>query len=425
MSPARRAAGLTKYLSQGGHRVTVLTSLMSGSGPVPGADRTVRTRDLLVSPLNWRRASFAALKGESSGGYAPPSALASLIVPDLQMVGWVPFAYSQAARLIAALPFDCVITTSPPSSGHLIGLALKRRLPWVADFRDGWMFESQRPEWAISGLGALDARLERLVVTQADGISAVTEPIAADLRTRFQRPVETITNGFDPDDLPTSDNGESSPGSAARRTVVHTGTLAGSGRPLGPLLAALRLLRDAASAVADRLDIVLVGPITVAERAQIDDAGLAGLVRVTGPVARDRALALQRAADALLVITGPGQTGVATGKLYEYLTAGRPILVIGDDTAAARIVNRTAAGIAVARDDPAALADALRKVVESSGDLPRPTPEAAASFAYPVLADQMAALVEQAIARHRARRNGLPMATASGRPVDTVAHSNG
>jgi hypothetical protein len=402
MSAARRAAGLTKYLSRSGHRVTVLTSVMSGSGPVAGADRTIRTRDLLVSPLNWRRAGFAALQGESGGGApAAPSALASVIVPDLQMVGWVPFALTRAMRLVATESFDCVITSSPPASAHLIGLTLQRLgVPWVADFRDGWTFESQRPEWAMGGLAALDGGLERLAVTHADGISAVTEPIAADLRTRFDRPVETITNGFDPESLAAGpDDVPGPPPEAARRTVVHTGTLAYGGRPLAPLLAALHRLRDTAPSAAERLEIVLIGPITHAERGLIDDAGLADMVRADGPVAHDHALAVQRAADALLVITGPGQTGVATGKLYEYLTAGRPILVIGDETAAARIVHRTGAGVAVGRDDPTALCDALRRVAENPDDLPRPTPEAVAPFAYPALAAQMTSLVEQAIDR--------------------------
>ena len=97
------------------------------------------------------------------------------------------------------------------------------------------------------------------------------------------------------------------------------------------------------------------------------------------------------------MITGPGQTGVATGKLYEYMAANRPILVIGDDTAAAQIVQRAGAGIAVARDDPNALAHALRRFAERLDELPRPSPETVREFAYPALAAQMADLVEQAL----------------------------
>src|SRR2546421_12773610 len=68
LSAARRVAGLAKYLDRLGHRVTVLTSLSSGRGPVPGA-RGVRTRDAMVSALKWRRASLRALAGgEGAGG---------------------------------------------------------------------------------------------------------------------------------------------------------------------------------------------------------------------------------------------------------------------------------------------------------------------------------------------------------------------
>src|SRR5256885_14391481 len=66
LSAARRVAGLAKYLDRLGHRVTVLTSLSSGRGPVPGA-RAVRTRDAMVSALNWRRDSFPARAGGGGG----------------------------------------------------------------------------------------------------------------------------------------------------------------------------------------------------------------------------------------------------------------------------------------------------------------------------------------------------------------------
>ena len=123
------------------------------------------------------------------------------------------------------------------------------------------------------------------------------------------------------------------------------------------------------------MEIALVGPVTDAERDAVKRAGMSHAFSLTGALSHDEALAVQRAADGLLVITGPGQTGVATGKLYEYMAANRPILVIGDDTAAAQIVQRAGAGIAVARDDPAALAQALRRFAERLDELPRPNPE--------------------------------------------------
>ena len=53
----------------------VLTSKVSGAGPVEGAARVVRTRDLMASRFNWRRGSFEALEGRSgAAAAAPPSA---------------------------------------------------------------------------------------------------------------------------------------------------------------------------------------------------------------------------------------------------------------------------------------------------------------------------------------------------------------
>jgi len=354
----------------------------------------------------------AALKGDTAGAApAAPSVLASWLVPDLEVVGWTPFAVAGARRLAGESNIDCVITSSPPATGHLVGAALQTMgIPWVADLRDGWRFESLRPRPALPALDRLDAALERLVATRADAVSAVTEPIAADLASRFAREVATITNGYDPE--ATDDDGTGADSAASgksaltpgRRTLVHTGTLSYGGRPLGPLLEALQGLKASAPEAAQRLEVALVGPITDAERAQVERAGLSDTVRITGSVPRATAVALQRAADGLLVITGPGQSGVATGKLYEYLTARRPILVIGDETAAARIVEETGAGIAVGRNDPPALTAALRRLAESPEDLPSPSDEAVAHFGYPALAQEMAELVETAIARRAASR---------------------
>jgi glycosyltransferase involved in cell wall biosynthesis len=406
MSAARRASGLTKYLGRLGHRVTVLTSVMSGSGPVPDAAHAVRTRDLLVSPLNWRRSGIKALQGDTSASVAAaPSAIAAWAVPDLQFAGWLPFALPRAIALTRRERFDCVITTSPPASAHLIGLAVQACGPaWIADFRDGWTFESQRPTWAHPWLGAVDRQLERLVVRNADAISAVTQPIADDLATRFARPVETITNGFDPDALPA----HAAPGngllSRDRRSLVHTGTLSYGGRSIEPLVEAFRILHATSPGAAERLQIALVGPVTAAEREAVNRSGMPDAFLLAGSLPHDQALAVQRAADGLLVITGAGQTGVATGKLYEYMTANRPILVIGDDTAAAGIVERVGGGIAVARDDPHTLATALRRFAENPDELPRPTPAAVEQFAYPALAAQMAELIEQALTRRAAAK---------------------
>ena len=166
---ARRAAAFVKYLARLGHDVTVLTSLTSGQGDIEGATEVVRTRDALTTPLNWRRRHFEALSGSADSGYGRPSRVASLVVPDLALATWLPFALPRALALARRNDFDVVLTTSPPQSAHVVGLALHRRgLPWIAELRDGWTFEPPRAPWPLRAQRRLDAALERKVVGAAD-----------------------------------------------------------------------------------------------------------------------------------------------------------------------------------------------------------------------------------------------------------------
>jgi glycosyltransferase involved in cell wall biosynthesis len=396
MVAARRPAGFARYLARMGHRVTVLTSSAWGAQDRPDEPaEVVRTRDLMDSGLNWRRKQLRAWTGEApAADYAPTvSWPARVIVPDVALVTWLPFVLAAARRLVAERQFDCVLTTSGPESVHLAGLALRRSgLPWIADFRDGWGFESLH-DWPTGPQWWLDRRLEAAVVRRADGVCAVTEPIAADMRERFGVDAWTITNGYDPDEAP---GGDRQPSGDGRHVLFHSGRMASSQRSPQPVLDALKRLRSDAPAVAKRLQLVLAGPLTPDERTAIEDPALAGSVSAIGNLPRDEVLRLQRDADSLLLLTAGNRRGEATGKLYEYLSAGRPILVLGDRTEAARIVADAGAGLAVPADDPSAVASALQRLVAGEIEPAGAPPQ----YGYPALAGRLAELVE--VARQRA-----------------------
>lgn len=393
---------MAKYLGRAGHAVTVLTSIASGDGEIEGAQEVVRTRDALTSGLNWRRRQFAALDGSSDESYKPPSRLASVVVPDLSLATWVPFALPAALRLARRQHFDCVLTTSPPPSTHLIGLALRRRgIPWIAELRDGWTFEPPHAPWPLQVQHRVDRGVERRVLNRADAVIGVTRPIVKDIRRRLGVDAELITNGYDPEDLPPEPGAPDPLLNANRHSLVHTGRLSLSGRSLQPMLEGVRIAQTEDPQVARRLEVVFAGSSTEEERRLLAAPDLADTVRFVGWLERRRALALQRAADTLLVVTGASaQHSVATGKLFEYLAAGRPILVLGEETEAARIVAEGGSGLAAPVSDPSAIANALRRIV--TDPLPPPPPDAARCYAYPVLIERMARVIEGAASR-RAR----------------------
>jgi glycosyltransferase involved in cell wall biosynthesis len=386
---ARRIGGLTKYLAREGLEVTVLTSAMSGEGPVEGAASVVRTGDLLTSRLNWRRGSLDALRGGVPATYSRRSRLEDVAVPDLGAATWLPYALPTALRLSRRRRFDAVLTSSPPQSAHLVGRALRRRgIPWIAELRDGWTFEPPRPPFP-NPQRALDARLERSTLSRADLVIGVTQPIVDDVRERLGVRAELVTNAFDPEEH-VEDGGVGELVSTDRTTLVHTGRMAVSGSTPKPLLDALALLRD----LRERIEVVLAGPLSEDERGLVADAEANGLVRWVGALDRPRTLALQRAADALLVVTeGSTRKSVATGKLFEYLAARRPVLVLGEETEAARIVRETGAGTATSATDPEAIAAAIRELVERPPAPPEP--ETIEPYGFPAVAARVAALVEE------------------------------
>jgi glycosyltransferase involved in cell wall biosynthesis len=393
LSGARRPAALAKYLQRRGHRVTVLTSLASGSGEMAGAERLIRTRDVLSSRLNWRRGHFEAIQGQQQAAASASSPLESIVLPDLALVGWLPFALPRALSLARAERFDCVITTSPPQSAHLIGAALRLAgTPWIADLRDGWTYDPPRGPWPTAAQAALDRAVEEAALRRADGVVAVTAPIAADLERRLGRPVAVITNGFDPEEAADGVDTFLTPG---RYSLVHTGRAGVAGRSPRAFLEGIVELRRRHPDLADRLEVVFAGATTLEERALLGDERLGGIARTVGVLDRPRALALQRAADSLLVLAqGASAPSVATNKLFEYLAARRPVLVLGDGSEAARIVRASDSGLAVAADDPAAIAEAVRALVagevRANGvDLDR--------FSWPALAERFEREIEACV----------------------------
>jgi glycosyltransferase involved in cell wall biosynthesis len=390
---ARRPAALAKELGRRGHRVTILTSLASGHGPIEDA-ATIRSRDLLSTRLNWRRESLQAMQGARPGHYREASPLQSLVVPDLSLITWLPFLLPSALSVAEALQPDCVITTGPPQSAHLVGRALKRRgVAWVTDLRDGWTFDPPHPPWPSPGLAGLDGWLERQLLQSSDRAVAVTEPIARDLRERLAIEAEVVTNGFDPEDIPSADGAGLL--DAERFSLVHTGRLIASGDSARTLLEGALEVARRRPAGSRRPEVVLAGATSEAQDRVVEDPRYAEVARPVGVLDRPSALGLQRAADALVVMAAgmPGRpsTSVATGKLFEYLAAERPVLVLGEQTEAARIVARVGAGLAASDEDPGSVADALERLVDAP---PVPDREAVRAYAWPVLAERYERVIE-------------------------------
>jgi glycosyltransferase involved in cell wall biosynthesis len=300
-------------------------------------------------------------------------------VPEPLVAAWAPFARRRALRLLADETFDCAITTSPPESGHLIGRALRKRgLPWVADVRDAWTFEPLRPRFPTGLQRRFDERLERRWLGAADAVVSVSRTAAEDIRDRLGIDATLVPNGWDPD------LGPEDPGSPQavdplpladpdRVSLVYTGRFGSYGRDPRPLVEALGQLARHEPAVAGRIELVVAGPLTEDERALLSTDVAPARIVARGSLDRVQALALQRSADALLLLASPVRTQLLNIKLFEYLAAGRPILALAEGTEAGRVAAElgaevvradclATAGVALGRRGEQYSADAFHRI---------------------------------------------------------------
>jgi glycosyltransferase involved in cell wall biosynthesis len=392
-----RPAAMAKYLRRVGHQVTVLTTSAYGALDSDGAEGVVRTADVQRWRARLRGADRidAVYDADTYGG--KPHPLAKVVVPEPLALAWAPFARSRALRLHRERRFDAVITTSPPESAHAIGMSLHRRgVPWVADVRDAWTFEPLRPRFPTAAQRRLDERLERRWLGAADAVVCVSEPAAEDLRQRSIAEPLLVPNGWDPELAPAAGKptGLLDP---ERVSLVYTGRFGSYGRDPGRLVDALERLARDDPAAAERLELVVAGPLTEEEVGLFRrDVGPARIV-VAGTLERERALALQREADALLLIAQPTRSQLLNIKLFEYLASGRPILALAAGTEAGRVVTEIG-GRTVRADDPGAIAAALAQLADGPPD--PPPAEALAHYTYPAPAERTAEAVEAAIASH-------------------------
>ena len=292
-----------------------------------------------------------------------------LLLPD-ENVTWVATAIPRAVQLVRREKIDIVITTSPPSSVHLVGAAVRclTGASWVADLRDSIVAKSDRrfERLTVRVKEQGNVQVARLAARMADAIVTVTPTIAEEMRRLNARgPIATIPNGCDFDDF---EGLEYHP--SERFRITHTGSFFGA-RTAKPFL-------DALSRSDRRIVARFVGDFRASEREWAEQLDLAGRVELLGYVSRRRSLELQRDSEALLLLlpdAGERNKDVPSGKIFEYLAAERPILAaVPRDGKAAELIEATRSGNVVQADDPDALAAELGRMFEQwlAGVLPAP-----------------------------------------------------
>ncbi len=284
-------------------------------------------------------------------------------IPD-EKIGWRPWAVRAGLKLIKEEGIDVILSSGPPNTAHLIGAALAKKTgkPWVADFRDPWIGNYYtKPSSPLHG--RVHASLERKVVSRASAVISVTPSLTEELAQRYpgrRLKFRTITNGFDGADF-----SRATPAPLSRKFwLTYTGSFRGEITPAS-LLKAVRALVAERSIDKRDFGIRFVGAAEASIVEEIRRAGLDDIVEVMGYVTHGESIEYLRQTTVAFLVLGGSEASkkILTGKIFEYLGSGKPILaLVPPDGEAARVVNETKAGVVVAPDDISGIKEAVLKL---------------------------------------------------------------
>jgi len=256
------------------------------------------------------------------------------------------------AALLAERPFDLLVSTSGPDVCPLVAGALASRFKvfWVSDYRDLWFDEFAVNRFAFTTWCV--HRLQSRLLRRADLVSTVSEGLANYLEPLAPAKVSVCYNGF-LEPLP-----RRAVHSLGGGPIVYTGTFYPGKRDPRMFFEGLRILLGRRPEMGTVLRVGLFGPAEQWVEDQVRANDLGSIVELHGSVDYAASISAQRDASMLLFIDWMDDRaeGVLTGKLFEYLASGVPILCVGSraDTEAARMIGSCRAGqVAVSAEDVA------------------------------------------------------------------------
>lgn len=276
-------------------------------------------------------------------------------------IGWFPFAVVKGMSIINNDKINVIYSFASPYTSHLIAYFLKKitKLPWVCYFQDPWVKMNylqkgsalERLRWCLAKI------LEGKIINSADKVIGITQhvvdnfkkihPSKKDRDTRFK----VIPNNFDSNDF----NNCKAYVNKTRKEfqVLSVGTIYNYTNPQN-VLYILRALLNQNPELKGNLKFIFVGENR--RDSGFNPSGfedLKNIVSFIPQVPFEESINYMKAADMLLLVIVPntGAEDILTGRLVNYLGAGKPILAVVPEGAASDLIKKSKAGFVVHPED--------------------------------------------------------------------------
>lgn len=229
--------------------------------------------------------------------------------------------------------YEVIYTTSGPASSHLIGLYFKNKynVTWVADFRDLWIGNPYR-DTSMDCMPHMQLvkHLEKTITNRADKVINISQESMEEQMEMYKYAPErgvVITNGYDEEDfshLTYKDDKND------RFTMVYSGLLYSEERSIEPILKSVKVLIDSNKIHSEEILIRFVGNSTQEHIRLISQYDMKDNVELYNYVDLESSNQVAIDGDMLLCFVGNQDKykGVYTGKIFNYLRTGVPILAL-------------------------------------------------------------------------------------------------
>ena len=312
-----RTAGFCRHLTEFGWEPTVICEDWPNHAPDYDSSLLEGLEDLAIHRINSYK----------------PSGLERLLVrnvypwvyPEKTPYNWWKLALAKAIELCSTGRFDAIVASHDPLATLNIAQSLSKefRIPWVADLRDSWNVQtlsSPRKQKLI-------ASCELELCKDADSVVTVSGEIATRLESLTSKKIHVIGNGFDKIENLTSQESKKLRGVFS---IIYAGNLAPCRNP-APLLEALKQCIDEKKISKDLFELHFLGvsasSISMHRLKEFSNVP----IRFSPRVPRNDSIRQMCESSILWVIPHPHEKGVLTGKIFDYLSTGRPIIAVPDD----------------------------------------------------------------------------------------------
>lgn len=329
---------LADYLARRGYKVKVVSSNGHDFGnlgfpELPGSVEVTYVSDPIKKAM---QRQVSALQTEYGVGGIKRRVMlglkrfaSALAFPDFAIFA-LPAYYLQLKKILQSGQDKVVFISAPSHSLLLLAVLLSRqrgRVKFIADYRDGW---NVRGVFARKGiLGWFSRALEQAVCNSVDHALFAANSMRVNTEALFpvleqEKKSMTVMNGY-PEVLPSMSAEAVIERPSLTFKIGHFGVVndqLDSYRNIEPILKALALSKQQGA------DFVLelYGDV----RTSRIDISSFDFVDVKGSVPHGEALSIMKRMDCLLMyhMEREGASEVITGKLFDYISAGRPILCV-------------------------------------------------------------------------------------------------